>query len=218
MKNRVLLVFDDYIESEKWQTLLQKMGFAVESIRNEVALVSQLLSLRPDVVFILGQSLNPVRVLERLKSQSWFKGKIIVFESIHRPINPSDLKGYRFDGLITITNFSAIERLEILSQALDLDFDSLYQKYVATFGSQAEPLNRSTGSSQFKANRESSPTKSVEHYQKLKVNRTPSQLGSRIERSDLKRKLLSEVCQVQPEDSKLIDKKREFVRALFKKS
>jgi uncharacterized protein Smg (DUF494 family) len=220
MKNRVLLVFDEFTESEKWQNLLQKMGFAVESIRNEVALVTQLLSLRPDAVFIMGQGslLNPIRVLERLMSQSWFRGKIIVFESISHPINLNELQGYRFDGLLTMANFSAVERLEILAQALDLDFDFLYQKYVSTFGSEAEPLDGSTRSFQISTSSESRYIKSVEKYKKFKIKRDSSQLATQIDKSELEKKLIENGLQTQHQDSKMMDKKREFVRALFKKS
>lgn len=131
MRTRILLVFDDFIESEKWQKLLQKMGFEVDSIRNEVSLMGTLLSLRPDAVFILGMNilLNPIRILEKLKNQSWFNGKVLIFESPSRPIQATELTGFQFDGLLPLTEFDPVERLEILSQLLDISFEDLYQKY-----------------------------------------------------------------------------------------
>lgn len=222
MNNRVLLVFDEFSESEKWHHLLQKMGFSVESIRNEVALITQLLSLRPDAVFIMGQGLllNPIRVLERLKSQSWFRGKVVILESPLRPINPTELQGYRFDGLLTVAEFSDLERLEIVSHTLELDFDSLYQKYLSTFGSDAESLSKLTSSLDSPYSETTLfPKRTLSDYKKLKKNSQETHLRTGLDRVklDSKLKATSEVGQ-DLEDSSIIDKKREFVRALFKKA
>jgi len=218
MKNRILLVFDEFIESEKWHNLLLKMGFTVESIRNEVSLLTQLLSLRPDAVFILGQGLllNPIRVLERLKGQSWFNGKVILFESSLMPLNPQDLQGYHFDGLLTMADFSAVERLEILSQALDIDYNFLHQKYSSTFGLEAESVN--LAGLRHSPNLASIKPKlrDLSDYKKLKTSEGQGHLSTGIDKALLVQKLTEANAKAQQESSAL-DKKREFVRALFKK-
>jgi len=219
MKNRILLVFDDFNESEKWQNLLQKMGFIVESIRNEAALVAQLLSLRPDAVFIMGQGrlLNPIRVLERLKNQSWFTGKVLIFDSPHKPINPIELQGYPFDGLLTSQDFSQIERLEIVSQVLNLDFEFLYKKYVSTLGSHTEPLDSASRTPISNHGSSSRGIKGIDYYlaRKSKKNQNQSNShGFNKQRIDAK---LGELIKKDDENSHR-EHKREFVRALFKKS
>lgn len=221
MKNRILLVSDNFNESEKWYYLLQKMGFVVENIRNEAALVAHLLSLRPDAVFIMGQwiLLNPIRVLERLKSQSWYNGKVLLFESSYRPINPSELQGYNFDGLLTSQDFSDVERLEIIAQVLDLDFESLYQKYISTFGSHAEPLDSMSQASIL--NRGSSPAfnRSMDHYLAKKSKDQKKELIPQgFSKNLIDEKLAQLSLGKKGEETSLSDLKREFVKALFKKT
>lgn len=225
MGNRVLLVFDDFVESEKWMNLLQKMGFQAEGIRNEAGLMTQLLSLRPDAVFVMGQGLllNPVRVLEKLKSQSWFNGKVILFESEQRPIHAAELAGMKFDGLLPADNFSDIERLEILSQTLELPFEDLLEKHQATIGIDLGDYSKSVtstpqASSKTKATRSSK--RSVDDYKKLK---SATSHPGQISRTTLSRPAVEAVIKqssrpLTEEQKTQIDLKRAFVRALFKRS
>jgi hypothetical protein len=232
MKNRILLVFDDYTEGEKWQNLLRKLGFVVEVIRNEVALITQLLSLRPDIVFIMGQgiTLNPARAVAKINTQSWFNGRILVFESPLRPINMADLEGYRFDGLMTFKPMTVAERLDLLCEYLDISRDALYQKYLATFGNEADPSVQEKSSSYSSA--QTPKGKPYEHQDFYKAFQSPPPSQSNphsvnlrealrfqaLDSKDLEARLKKEILNHNKQPEELIVSKKEFVKALFKNS
>lgn len=219
MGNRILLIFDDYQECESWHQLLQKLGFQIETVRTEAGVLSQLLSLRPDAVFLHGRGyqINPLNVLEKLTNQTWFSGKIILFESQQYPLYVADLAQFRFDGLLPSTVFDDIEKLEIISQTLSISFQALFDKYQAIFG--VHHLEKSNI-----AYRTPSPAMGAESQ--LANYRLKRSAAAPINGHEVKSSLSKEAIQgvIKPslriasiESDELILQKREFVRALFVK-
>lgn len=219
MGNRILLVYDDYQECENWHQLLQKLGFQIESVRTEAGVLSQLLSLRPDAVFLHGRGyqINPINVLEKLTNQTWFNGKIVIFESQQYPLYMADLAQYRFDGLLPSTTFDDIEKLEIISQVLAISFQQLFDKYQAIFGvHQVEKPNVPLRPSSLEVSSKSQ----LANY-RAKRSKSSSVNGHQVPTSLSKESIQTVIKQslrvTSQESEDLISQKREFVRALFVK-
>lgn len=220
MNNRILLVFDDYQECENWHQLLQKLGFQIESVRTEAGVLSQLLSLRPEAVFIYGRGyqINPLNVLAKLSNQTWYTGKIILFESQAYPMYVADLGQFKFDGLLPSAVFDDIEKLEIIAQTLSLPFQALFDKYQAIFGNHR--IEKVSSNEEVAFKKPMTEELQLEHY---RMKRTQ---GCQIDGHKVNTSLTKEVggkvnspayLADEPQSNDLIAQKREFVRALFVK-
>jgi len=127
----VLLVFDDFLESQNWQSLFEKSGCRVESIRNDASLAPTMLAFKPDIIFILslGLYVTPTKAVDKIRAQSWFQGKVIILESDKRPLSSAEIAYGGFDGLIPLSGMDDLEKLAVLSEMLDLDYEELSLKY-----------------------------------------------------------------------------------------
>ncbi|GEM_PF-4525292 len=131
MTKHVLLVFDDFLESQNWQSLFEKSGCRVESIRNDASLAPTMLAFKPDIIFILslGLYVTPTKAVDKIRAQSWFQGKVIILESDKRPLSSAEIAYGGFDGLIPLSGMDDLEKLAVLSEMLDLDYEELSLKY-----------------------------------------------------------------------------------------
>ncbi|MCS6838958.1 MAG: hypothetical protein NZ480_08935 [Bdellovibrionaceae bacterium] len=220
-RSRILLLFDDHIISDHWQIFLQKMGFVVEVLRSDAGIKMKLLDLNPNAVIVLarGIHLHLDQVLKKLSQETWFKGKILVCEMQSHPINLGNIKNLRFDGVLTLDNVSDEEKLEVLAQLLDLDYQMLIDKYrksiaanSASSTSQQSLFVRPTGPSSGGSASMVRPLNDYVTKQKKKwVNgQVP---GFKID--DIKRQFQQHF--VEDVDPSILEEKKRFVNALFKK-
>jgi DNA-binding response OmpR family regulator len=78
---RVLLVLEDYNELLFLETLLKKVGFVVESIRNELSLNEKLMSFSPELVIATGEGnkINGIRVSKKVKKKGSHTKLLLLF-------------------------------------------------------------------------------------------------------------------------------------------
>ena len=107
---KVLLVYDDFSESNHVQGTLKKIGFDVAAINNETLLGGQIINFNPDVVIAKGgtQKVHSLRVSARLKEQKNFHGRVILIMVGKVRPSPQDLGKLRMDVImeapVTIEN------------------------------------------------------------------------------------------------------------------
>jgi len=78
---RVLLVLEDYNELLFLGTLLKKVGFDIESIRNEISLTEKMMGFSPDLVIATGdgQKINGIRVSKKVKKKGQHAKLLLLF-------------------------------------------------------------------------------------------------------------------------------------------
>jgi CheY-like chemotaxis protein len=78
---RVLLVLEDYNELLFLETLLKKLGFDVESIRNEVSLSEKIMGFAPDLIVATGDGhkINGTRVAQKIKKRVGQTRLLLIF-------------------------------------------------------------------------------------------------------------------------------------------
>src|SRR4051812_37957777 len=126
---RIFMVIEDYNELLFLETLLKKVGFEVETVKNEVNVAERMLALSPDLVIATGDGLkvNGIRVSKKVKKKG-YNAKLLLLFPRSKLQNPQLLNSFVADAAVeTPLNPRAI--ITSVCQLLDLDLDSLMQKF-----------------------------------------------------------------------------------------
>lgn len=99
MRNKVLLVLEDYSELVFWETLLKKVGWDVSGIQNELGLPEKLLTFVPDFIICnaMGSKVQAARVDLRIKRKEGFP-KLVLFKQAAQSADL--LSKVRYDGIL----------------------------------------------------------------------------------------------------------------------
>lgn len=133
MVKKILLFFDDYVEMQKLQKDLKKIGFDCEGVKNAIALNESLLSFPADAILISGNS-NRVNVHDtavRLAETRSFHGKVIVL--LPSQMSNEELLQLRVDALIE-ENCPFEKLIRVLAHLLNLGANPLVEKWKRNAG------------------------------------------------------------------------------------
>lgn len=127
---KTLIVAEDYSEMVFLQTLLKKLGFDVDSIRNERALNEALITFNPHVILVSLKSKSKggglIEKLARIKRrQGW--PKIVHIRSESGELDES-LKSFPFDGALD-KPVQPVALIRLLSKVGNLDEGVMLDKY-----------------------------------------------------------------------------------------
>jgi hypothetical protein len=126
---RILLVIEDYNEALFLETLLKKVGFEVESIRNEVTLAERMLAISPDLVVATGDGLkvNGQRVSKKVKKKGNHSKLLLLFPR-QKLQNPHLLDSFVTDAAAE-TPLNPRTIITAVSQLLGIDIDTIMSKF-----------------------------------------------------------------------------------------
>ncbi|MCE3011326.1 MAG: hypothetical protein LW875_12025 [Proteobacteria bacterium] len=200
---KILLVYDDFNELTLTESYLKRVGFDVLGIGNEILINEQILGFNPDLIVAYGRNhrVSSVSVGQKLKDHRSYQGKVlIVVPQGFRPTAQEVLK-MKADGLME-TPFTADKLIGLICKVMSLDSKLFLEKWK-------------------KVEREVAPAvvEKREKYQRIAestemdIEQTSFQRGDvRSRQQDLKKDW--DFDKLEDQD-KL---KREFAKALFKKS
>ncbi|MDZ4677135.1 MAG: hypothetical protein SGI74_06445 [Oligoflexia bacterium] len=145
---RILLVIEDYNELLFLETLLKKVGFEVESIRNEVTLAERMLAISPDLVVATGDGhkINGVRVGKKVKKKGNHSKLLLLFPR-NKLQNPDLLDAFIADAAVE-TPLNPRTIITSVSQLLEVDLAAImvkFDKLSISKDSSADNLQHITG-------------------------------------------------------------------------
>lgn len=138
MKNKILLVFEDYTELVAVESTLKKIGFDTIGLTNEYSVAERVLGFNPDLVVVAssGQRLSVLNVGKKLKEMKKWTGKtILCFTSQNHP-SPQDLIQMRSDHIFNQT-LEPVQLVEIMIQILDIEDAHILEK-LSKYSSEAK--------------------------------------------------------------------------------
>ena len=124
-----MMVFEDYNESARTETVLKKVGFDIFSLNNDLRLSDQIMSFNPDIIIAYGKNkFTSASVGQKVKEYKKFTGKcVLVISNNYRP-SPSDLLNCKVDALIEAPlDFEKL--IAILAKFSQQDSNVLLEKY-----------------------------------------------------------------------------------------
>ncbi|MCC6276877.1 MAG: hypothetical protein IT289_03050 [Oligoflexia bacterium] len=225
---KILLCIEDYNELLFLEGLLKKLGFDIESIRNEAALSEKVIGFSPDVVIATGDG-NKVqgqRVSKKVKKKDSGPKLILLFPRL-KLRNQNLLSQYTADAAVE-TPLNPRSIINSVCQVAGIDVDLITQKFeklsISKDG-QNDPMQIIQGKTKTPEKRTDGPPLPSEeensirmkHYKELLKNAPQSHVNGFPHN-----RVADETAEIRKwanhNDVKQIDEERKaFVRALFKK-
>lgn len=127
---KVFLLVEDHIAAAKYDNLLKKVGFDVESSSTVWTMLEKIMGLKPDVVLLWVRPFGKNNLFElaiKAREQAFHKGKLVVVsEGI--TLEPRELMKAKVDGLIEYPVENE-KLLSILATLVGLKPELLLEKY-----------------------------------------------------------------------------------------
>jgi DNA-binding response OmpR family regulator len=207
---KILLCLEDYNELLFVETLLKKIGFDVDSVRNEFTLAEKLLAQSPDLVIATGDGLkiNGQRVSKKVKRKG-LHAKLLLLFTREKMLSENVLDGMLADAALE-TPLNPRRVLTAICQLTGADVDAVIAKFDKLPIGKNLDKNDPQSSSVKKSGRE-------EKYLEFLKNVPPSKqemFSKKAVHDELK-----EIQKFEQEQNNLDleNKRKEFVTSLFKK-
>jgi DNA-binding response OmpR family regulator len=126
---KILLCIEDYNEMLFLEGLLKKLGFVVETIRNETAIAERVLGFSPEVVIASGdgQKINGGRVSKKVKKKGSSTKLILLFPRL-KLRNQNILTQYEADAAVE-TPLNPRSIINSICQVCGISPDAIIQKF-----------------------------------------------------------------------------------------
>jgi len=126
---KLLLIYEDYSESSRFQAILKKIGFDANVINSPQRLGDQILTINPDIVIVHGTlKFTSMGVGQKLKEINFFKGKtVVILPNGERP-QPAELAKARVDVLMEAP-IDPARLIEVLAKLGQMEVAPLLEKF-----------------------------------------------------------------------------------------
>ena len=204
MTKRLLLISDDYSELMKMQADFKKIGFDVQTAGADVRLQDQLITFAADAVVVLGRGNRNLAFAlgEKLKELSKFQGKVILVVPMGLRPQARELSKVRMD--LLLEDPAPREKLvQGVARVLSLDAQPLLSKLLRGVAQVESTLSESERAQKYAPFLQLKIDKAQSSHSKQQIKEAQANLKKGWDFKFL---------------ATIDDLKREFVRALMKKS